>query len=80
MYSRWSAELGQKIIGLKSENLKYLQVDYHVISTFDRKPPRYDAEQVDALREIAAAIKIKADPHGTLSARRTIWPVASSRR
>ncbi len=46
-----------KIIGLKPENLKYLQFDYHVISTFDRKPPRYDAEQVDALREIAAAIK-----------------------
>jgi hypothetical protein len=47
----------KKIIGLKPENLKYLQFDYHVISTFDRKPPRYDAEQVDALREIAAAIK-----------------------
>ncbi len=47
------------IIGLKPENLKYLQVDYHVISTFDRKPPRYDAEQVDALLEIADAIKNK---------------------
>ena len=47
----------EKIIGLKPENLKYLQVDHQVISTFDRKPPRYDAEQVDALREIAAAIK-----------------------
>jgi hypothetical protein len=49
----------ERVIGLKPENLKYLQVDYQVINTFDRKPPRYDAEQVDALREIAAAIKIK---------------------
>jgi hypothetical protein len=49
----------KKIIGLKPENLKYLQVDYQVVSTFDRKPARYDAEQVEALREIAAAIKIK---------------------
>ena len=49
----------KKIIGLKPENYKYLQVDHQVISTFDRKPPKYDAEQVDALREIAAAIKIK---------------------
>jgi hypothetical protein len=49
----------ERIIGLKPENLKYLQVDYQVISTFDRKPARYDAEQVEALREIAAAIKIK---------------------
>jgi hypothetical protein len=48
-----------KIIGLKPENLKYLEFDYHVISTFDRKPPRYDAEQVDALLEIADAIKVK---------------------
>ena len=48
-----------KIIGLKPENLKYLEFDYHVISTFDRKPPRYDAEQVDALREIADVIKNK---------------------
>ena len=56
---RCPAEGGQKIIGLKSENLKYLQFDYQVISTFDRKPPRYEAEQVDALREIAAAIKNK---------------------
>jgi hypothetical protein len=46
-----------KIIGLKPENLKYLEFDYHVISTFDRKPPRYDAEQVDALLKIAEAIK-----------------------
>jgi hypothetical protein len=46
-----------KIIGLKPENLKYLEFDYHVISTFDRKPPRYDAEQVDALLKIADAIK-----------------------
>ena len=46
-----------KIIGLKPENLRYLEFDYHVISTFDRKPPRYDAEQVDALLEIAEAIK-----------------------
>ncbi len=48
-----------RVIGLKPENLKYLHFDYHVISTFDRKPARYDAEQVDALREIAAAIKIR---------------------
>jgi hypothetical protein len=48
-----------KIIGLKPENLKYLEFDYHVISTFDRKPPRYDAEQVDALLKIADAIKVK---------------------
>ena len=48
-----------KIIGLKPENLKYLEFDYHVISTFDRKPPRYDAEQVDALLEIADAIRTK---------------------
>jgi hypothetical protein len=48
-----------KIIGLKSENVKYLEFDYHVISTFDRKPPRYDAEQVDALLKIADAIKVK---------------------
>jgi hypothetical protein len=47
----------QKIIGLKPENLKYLEFDYHVISTFDRKPPRYDAEQVDALLKIAEAIE-----------------------
>jgi hypothetical protein len=47
------------IFALKPENLKYLQVDHHVISTFDRKPPKYDAEQVDALREIADAVKIK---------------------
>jgi hypothetical protein len=47
----------EKIIGLKPENLKYLQLDHQVISTFDRKPARYDAEQVDVLREIAAAIK-----------------------
>lgn len=47
------------ITGLTSENLKYLQVDYQVMSTFDRKPPKYDAEQVDALREIADVIKNK---------------------
>lgn len=46
-----------RVIGLKPENLKYLQVDYQVISTFDRKPPRYDEDQVGALREIATAIK-----------------------
>ena len=51
-----------KIIGLRPENLKYLEFDYHVISTFDRKPPRYDAEQVDALREIADEIKKKVLP------------------
>lgn len=47
------------VIGLKPENLKYLQVDYQVINTFDRKPPRYEADQVDALREIATVIKNK---------------------
>jgi hypothetical protein len=47
------------VIGLKPENLKYLQVDYQIISTFNRKPPSYDADQVDALREIATAIKSK---------------------
>lgn len=46
-----------RVIGLKPENLKYLQIDYQVISTFDRKPPRYDEDQVGALREIATAIK-----------------------
>ena len=49
----------ERVIGLKPENLKYLQLDYQVISTFDRKPARYDEEQIDALREIAAAVKIK---------------------
>jgi hypothetical protein len=47
----------ERVIGLKPENLQYLQADYQIISTFDRKPPKYDAEQVDALREIAAVIK-----------------------
>ena len=54
----------KKIIGLRPENLKYLEFDYHVISTFDRKPPRYDAEQVDALLEIADAIKFKCGSGG----------------
>jgi hypothetical protein len=49
----------QRVIGLRPENLKYLQVDYQIISAFDRKPPRYDADQVNALRQIAAAIKNK---------------------
>jgi hypothetical protein len=49
----------ERVIGLEPENLKYLQLDYQVISTFDRKPARYDEEQIDALREIAAAVKIK---------------------
>jgi hypothetical protein len=66
------------IIGLEPENLKYLQVDYHVISTFDRKPPRYDAEQVDALLEIADAIKNKGGPDGVtkkiLSSRPVVDP------
>jgi hypothetical protein len=52
----------KRVIGLEPKNLKYLQVDHHVISTFDRKPPRYDAEQVDALREIADEIKKKVCP------------------
>ena len=47
----------EKIRGLKREYLKYLQVEYQIISTFDRKPPRYDADQVDALREIAKVIR-----------------------
>jgi hypothetical protein len=46
-----------RVIGLKPENLKYLQVDHQIISTLDRKPPRYDADQIDALRDIAAVIK-----------------------
>jgi hypothetical protein len=44
------------VIGLKPENLKYLQVDYQIVSIFDRKPP---TDQIGALREIAAAIKNK---------------------
>jgi hypothetical protein len=47
----------QTVKGLKAENLKYLQVDHQIISTLDRKPPRYDADQVDALRDIATVIK-----------------------
>jgi hypothetical protein len=43
-----------RVIGLKPENLKYLQIDYQVISTLDRKPP---TSEVAALREIASAIK-----------------------
>jgi hypothetical protein len=49
----------ERVIGLEPENLKYLKFDYQVISTFDRKPPRYDAEQVDVLRDIADAIRTK---------------------
>jgi hypothetical protein len=49
----------RRVIGLKPENLRYLQLDYHVTSTLDRRPASYDAEQVEALREIAAAIKIR---------------------
>jgi hypothetical protein len=44
------------IVGLKPENLKYLQVDHQVISTFNRKPPQ---DQIGALRAIADAIKNK---------------------
>jgi hypothetical protein len=47
----------QRVIGLKPENLKYLQVDHQIISTFDRKPPQ---DQIGALREIADAIKSKS--------------------
>jgi hypothetical protein len=47
----------ERVIGLKPENLKYLQVDYQVISAFDRKPARYDAEQVDVLRWILAKLR-----------------------
>jgi hypothetical protein len=51
--------IAETIRGLKREYLKYLQVEYQIVSTFDRKPPRYDADQVDALREIANVIKSK---------------------
>jgi hypothetical protein len=47
----------QRVIGLKPENLKYLHIDYQIVSTFDRKPPR---DEVGALRDIAAAIKSKS--------------------
>jgi hypothetical protein len=47
----------QRVIGLKPENLKYLQFEYQIISTFNRQPPRYDKDQVGVLREIATAIK-----------------------
>jgi hypothetical protein len=50
----------RRVVGLKPENLKYLQVDHQIISTFDRKPPRYEQDQIGVLRDIAAAIKSKS--------------------
>jgi hypothetical protein len=41
---------------LKPEYYEFLQVDYQVINTFDRKPPQ---DEIGALREIATAIKSK---------------------
>jgi hypothetical protein len=43
-----------RVIGLKRENLKYLQVDHQIINAFDRKP---STDQVAALRDIASAIR-----------------------
>jgi hypothetical protein len=44
---------------LQDQYLQFLQVEYQVLSTFDRKPPKYDKDQADALREIADKIKAK---------------------
>lgn len=41
---------------LKDEYVEFLQVDYQIISTFDRKP---STDQVTVLRDIAAAIRNK---------------------
>ncbi len=42
-----------KVKKLRPENLEYLQVEYQVLSTLDRKPARYEEDKVDALQEIA---------------------------
>jgi hypothetical protein len=44
---------------LKKEYLQFLQVEYQVLGTLDRKPPKYDKDEVDALRRIADAIETK---------------------
>jgi len=44
---------------LKKENFEYLQVEYQVLSTLDRKPAKYEQEKVDALQQIAREIKEK---------------------
>jgi hypothetical protein len=48
---------------LKEEYLEFLQVDYQIISTFDRKAPRYDQDQVAVLRKIADAIEKNQNPN-----------------
>jgi hypothetical protein len=41
---------------LRSEYLEFLQVEYQVLSTLDRKPVEYAKDQVQAIREIAATL------------------------
>jgi hypothetical protein len=42
---------------LRPPYLQFLQVEYQVLGTLDRKPPKYEKDEVDALRDIAEAIK-----------------------
>ena len=47
---------------LRDEYLQFLQVEYQVLSTLDRKPPKYDKDEVDVLRQINATLKGKSGP------------------
>lgn len=47
---------GEKVKKLHRKNLEYLQVEYQVLSTLDRKPAKYEKDKVDALQEIARKI------------------------
>jgi hypothetical protein len=42
---------------LRRDVLEYLQVEYQVLNTLDRKPAKYDQDKVDALEKIAARIR-----------------------
>jgi hypothetical protein len=59
---QWSDEDFKKFIDgktLKKEYLEFLQVEYQVLSTLDRKPPKYDKDEVDVLQHIASTLDKK---------------------
>ena len=42
---------------LRRDVLEYLQVEYQVLNTLERKQPRYEGDQVDALQGIESALE-----------------------
>jgi hypothetical protein len=45
---------------LKKDYVEFLQVEYQVLSTFDRKPAKYDKDEVDVLEKISSTLETLA--------------------